>query len=139
MSEGYLLDTNVISEVRKGARCNPGVRAWFDAATTEELWLSVLVIGEIRKGIERIRRRDRPSAARLERWLFGLTTVHERRILPVTLDIAQRWGLLNAEKPIPYVDGFLAATAFERRLTLVTRNISDVASTGIEVLNPFSG
>lgn len=137
LSMGYLLDTNVISELRKGDRCDACVRAWHAALRDTDLWLSVLVIAEIRQGVERLRRKGPGSSAKLEHWLEGLVRGYGDRILPVTLSIAERWGILNAVNPIAYVDGFLAATAIEHGLTLATRNVSDVRATGVSFVNPF--
>ncbi len=133
----YLLDTNVVSELRKGARCKASVLDWFSALGDEDLYLSVLVVGEIERGIERIRKRDPKSATRLRRWLSSLVTRFDDRILPVTLPIARIWGRLGAPNPIPTVDGLLAATAHVHGLVLVTRNVTDIESLDIEWVNPF--
>ena len=132
----WLLDTNIVSELRKGERANPGVRAWFAEAAEGSLFTSVLVVGELRRGIESIRRRDVPSALALERWLAGLTDGFADRILPVNREVAEQWGSLNVPDPVPTVDGLLAATALVFRLTLVTRNTRDVARTGVPLLDP---
>ena len=95
----WLLDTNVLSELRKQDRCDAGVRAWFDAASADELYTSVLVIGEIRRGIESIRRRDVPSALALDQWLARTSESFQDRVLPVDLQVAERWGRLEA--PVP--------------------------------------
>jgi predicted nucleic acid-binding protein len=134
----FLLDTNVVSELRKGARADAGVAAWFAAAASDELYLSVLVIGEIRRGIERVRRRDAAAAASLERWLTRLGSDHEDRILPVDRAVAEAWGRLDAAGSLPTVDGLLAATAEVHGLTLVTRNTRDFARTGVPCLDPFA-
>jgi len=133
----YLLDTNVISELRKGRRCDTAVRAWFDTLDDEDLYLSVLVVGEIERGIERIRKRDPKSATRLRRWLSSLVTRFDDRILQVTLPTARTWGKLGAPNPIPTVDGLLAATAHVHGLVLATRNVTDIESLDIEWVNPF--
>jgi toxin FitB len=135
---GFLIDTNVVSELRKGERADPGVRGWFSKVDAAEIWLSVLVVGEIRRGIESIRKRDPKSAATLERWLVTLVKSHVRRILPVDAAIAELWGRLDASGRVPVVDGLLAATAILHDLTLVTRNVKDVAKTNVSVLNPFA-
>lgn len=135
----WLLDTNVVSELRKGERADAGVRAWFEDADERSLFTSVLVVGELRRGIERIRRRDVPSALALEHWLAGLTDEFDDRILPVDQAVAERWGRLNVPDPLPTVDGLLAATALVHGLTLVTRNTRDVMRTGIPVLDPTTG
>jgi predicted nucleic acid-binding protein len=134
----WLVDTNVLSELRKGDRGDPGIRAWFDEAGEEDLYTSVLVLGEVRRGIESIRRRDIPSALALEHWLARLTTSFADRVLPIDGLVADRWGALNVPDPVPTVDGLLAATALVHDLVLVTRNVRDVASTGVRVLDPTS-
>lgn len=132
----FLLDTNVVSEIRKKAP-NAGVQTWFASVPADGLYLSVLVVGEIRQGIERLVRRDSAQAKIYEQWLAQLVDIYRDRIVPVTVDIADRWGHLNVPDPVPVVDGLLAATALVRDWTLVTRNGRDVASTGVRLLNPF--
>lgn len=133
----FLLDTNVVSEIRKKAP-DPGVAAWFATVPADQLFLSVLVVGEIRQGIERLARRDPAQAEIFERWLSRLTSEYHDRVVPVTADIAEAWGRLNVPDPIPVVDGLMAATALVRGWTLVTRNAADVVSTGVRLLDPFS-
>jgi predicted nucleic acid-binding protein len=132
----WLVDTNVLSEIRRGPRADEGIQAWFASADDEDLYTSVLVLGEIRRGIESIRRRDVASALALEQWLIRLATGFGERILPVDLRVADRWGALNVPDPVPTVDGLLAATALVHDLVLVTRNVRDVAATGVQVLDP---
>jgi toxin FitB len=134
----YLVDTNVVSELRKGARCDTRVAAWFASTQDDELFLSVLVVGEIQRGIEQVRRRDTRSAAGLGRWLAQITRAYGDRILPITLPIARLWGRLGTPDPLPTVDGLLAATALHHDLVLVTRNVKDVARTGAQLMNPFA-
>lgn len=134
----YLVDTNVISELRKGRRCNPGVASWFAEVASEDIYLSVLTLGEIRKGIENIRRRDEPAAEALEEWFRELEASHSDHILPVDQTIAEQWGRFNVPHPMPVLDSLLAATANVHGLTLVTRNLKDVERTGVDCLNPFS-
>ena len=133
----YLLDTNVISELRKGERADQGVRAWFAGLADEEIFLSVLTVGEIRRGIESIRRRDLDAAAALDSWLSRVVEAHRDRIIGVDRAIAEEWGRLNVPDPLPVVDGLLAATAKVTGLTLATRNVADVEGAGVEVFNPF--
>lgn len=134
----YLLDTNVISELRKGDRADPNVTSWFADVADEEIFLSVLTIGEIRRGIESVRRRDPDSATSLDSWLFRLSEAHRDRILPVDRAIGEEWGRMSVPDPLPVVDGLLAATAKVLGLTLVTRNVADVEDTGAELLDPFT-
>ena len=133
----YLLDTNVISELRKGEQADAYVTAWFADVAEQEIFLSVLTIGEIRRGIESVRRRDPDSAAALDRWLALLSEAHGDRILPIDRAIAEEWGRMSVPDPLPVVDGLLAATARVLGLTLVTRNVADVGGTGVELLDPF--
>lgn len=133
----WLLDTNVLSELRKGVRSNAGVRSWFAQAADTEVFTSVMVIGEIRRGIESVRRRDSIAALALEQWLLRLTETFADRVLTVDADVADRWGALNVPDPVPTVDGLLAATALVHDLTLVTRNVRDVERTGVRLFNPF--
>jgi toxin FitB len=135
----YLLDTNVISELRKGKRADANVTAWFADVADEEIFLSVLTIGEIRRGIESVRRRDPDSAAALDRWLTLLSEAHGDRVVSIDRAITEEWGRMNVPDPLPVVDGLLAATARVLGLTLVTRNITDVKDSGVEVLDPFAG
>lgn len=134
----YLLDTNVISELRKGQRCDPGVASWFADVSSGEVYLSALTVGEIRKGIENLRRRAEPRAEALEAWLHELLETHSDRILPIDEVIAEQWGRFNVPDTLPVLDSLLAATASVHGLTLVTRNLKDVKRTGVDCLNPFS-
>ena len=133
----FLLDTNVISEVRKADRCNAGVASWFASVKDADLFISVVVTGEIRQGIERLRRRDSRQAEILERWLEDIVTAYADRVLPIDGRVADVWGRLGAVRPIPVIDGLLAATARVHDMTLVTRNAPDVEGLGVPVLNPF--
>ena len=135
---GFLLDTNVLSELRKEQRCDPGVRQWMEGAVAEELFVSVLVLGEIRQGIERIRTRDRAQARALEKWLLGLSTEFAERILPVDERVADKWGRLGWQQPAPALDALLAATALVHGLTVVSRDEDGFRNTGAPVLNPFA-
>lgn len=133
----YLVDTNVISELRKGKRCNESVASWWSEVEEDEIFLSVLTIGEIRKGIENIRRRDARSAGALEAWLSRVISNHSDQILPIELDVVEEWGRLNVPDPLPVIDSLIAATAKVRGLTLVTRNVADIERTGVACLNPW--
>ena len=131
----YLLDTNIISEIRKGPRCHPNVAAWYSNLEGESLYLSVLVLGEIRKGIEGLRGRDAWKANELDLWLEQLQTSFQSQILPVDIALSQEWGRLSSLHTVPVIDGLLAATA--HRLVLVTRNTRDFEDLGIRLINPF--
>ncbi len=133
----YLIDTNIISEVRKGSGCNPNVANWYEKIEDASLYLSVLVLGEIRKGIERTRPKDNAKANALETWLVAVDKAFGERILPVDRAVAHEWGRLNASRPLPVIDSLLAATAKIHRMTLVTRNTADIAGLDVHVLNPF--
>ena len=133
----YLIDTNVISELRKGNRCNRHVAAWFEAVDERELYLSVLVFGEVRRGIELVRQRDPSQAAAIEKWLAALKSGYAERILPIDGPVADEWGRMSAVRPVPVIDALLAATAKVNAMTLVTRNDSDIKGLGAEILNPF--
>jgi hypothetical protein len=134
----YLIDTNIISEVRKGSRCDALVAAWYASIDDADLYLSVLVLGEIRKGIELARRRDPAKAETLESWLTQVDAAFGDRVLAVDRAVTDEWGRMSALRPIPVIDGLLAATAKVHRMALVTRNDANVAGVGATVLNPFT-
>lgn len=133
----YLIDTNVISEVRKGGKCDPNVAAWWESVDDADIYLSVLVLGEIRKGVERARPNDPAQARALEKWLTTVAESFAERILPVDQAVADEWGRMSARRPVSTVDAQLAATARVHGMTLATRNVSDVADLGAEFVNPF--
>ena len=132
----FLLDTNVISEARKQSP-DSKVRVWLASVPEPELYLSVLVVGEIRQGIERLRRRDPAQAAPYESWLSSLLHGFADRLVPVTAEVCEEWGRLNVPDPLPVVEGLMAATAKVRDWTFVTRDVGDLARTGVRLLNPF--
>jgi predicted nucleic acid-binding protein len=134
---GFLLDTNVVSELRKRERCAPKVSAWASTVPPNQDFLSVLVVGELRRGAILKRRSDPAAADALEKWTVRLVQLYSDRILPITLDIAYEWGRLSALRPIPPEDGLLAATAQVHRLTFSTRNTRNVEGLGISVVNPW--
>ncbi|MDD9979974.1 MAG: type II toxin-antitoxin system VapC family toxin [Gammaproteobacteria bacterium] len=133
----FLIDTNIISEVRKGDRCDPALAAWWNGLAEDDLWLSSLVLGEIRKGVELARRRDPRRVEALEAWLADVMSSFGNRVLPVDTAVAEQWGRMNAIRPVPVVDALLTATAKVNGLALVTRNVADVAGLDVDVLNPF--
>jgi toxin FitB len=133
----YLIDTNIISEVRRGERCDRHVAAWFASINDDDVYLSVLVLGEIRKGIERARRTDAAQARALEKWLSTIKESYGERILPIDQMVADEWGSMSAIRPLPSVDALLAATAKIHGMTLATRNVADVTGLGADVMNPF--
>lgn len=135
----YLLDTNVIGELPKGGRANPGVTAFFATLAADDIYLSVQTIGEIRRGLENIRNRgDREQAARLEAWLDSVVADYSDRILAFDGDCAQVWGKLMSPSPQHPIDKQIAAIALIYDLTVVTRNTEDFKSTGVRSVNPFS-
>jgi toxin FitB len=134
---GYLIDTNVASELRKAGAAHPHFIAWSMRMDRSTMYLSVLVIGEIRHGVENLRRKDPTQAQVLDKWLGYVVASFQGRILFVTQEIAETWGRLSAPNRLPVVDGLLAATALVHDLILVTRNTRDVARTGVKLLNPF--
>ncbi len=137
----YLIDTNVISEGRKGARANAGVRDFFKRVASNQppAFLSVVTVGELRRGVELIRHRgDVAQANRLEKWLQLLLRHYEDYILDVDADVAQLWGRLRVPHYENALDKLIAATALIHNLTVVTRNHDDFSKTGVRVLNPFN-
>ena len=135
---GYLIDTNIISELRKKQNANPNVQAWFSSVTGGECYLSVLTIGEIVNGIKRLESKDMNSAKNIQAWLDMVLIDFSDRILPVTAKISATWGEMTSKIPMPVVDSLLASTAIVHNLTLVTRNIKDVESSSAKLLNPFN-
>lgn len=114
------------------------MRAWFQQTHEDEIYLSALVVGELRQGIELKRRSDLAAARALESWLEAILGLHGERILPIDQRIAQEWARLSVPDPVPVIDGLLAATALIHDLTVVTRNAGDFVRTGAKVLNPFA-
>lgn len=132
----YLLDTNVLSETRK-PRGDEGVKAWVSSVPAADLYISVLVIGEVRRGVERLKRRDSEQAEVYEVWLRTVLGDYADRILPVDAEAAEEWGRMSVPDPVPIVDGLMAATAKVLDMTFVTRNTADVERTGTRLLDPF--
>lgn len=137
----YLIDTNVISEVRKTHKADAGVRKFFaDIATNQTpLFLSVITVGELRRGVALIRHRgDALQARRLERWLQSILSDFAGNVLDVDVEVAQLWGQLCAPRAENALDKLIAATALIHGLTVVTRNGRHFNAVGVPLLNPFS-
>ena len=137
MAAGWLVDTNVISELRRRDP-DANVRAWFAQRPATELYLSVLTLGEIRKGVEALTDSGRRTV--LNQWLEReLPVFFADRLLPIDAGVAHQWGQLLAEagRSLPAIDSLLAATAMHHNLVLVTRNLKDVAGLPVKVLNPW--
>jgi toxin FitB len=132
----YLVDTNVLSEARRGSA---EARAWLRSVDPATVYLSVVTLGEIMKGIALKRRTDPPMAASLTLWLERLRHEHAARILPITDRVALEWGRLAAERPRGMADGLIAATAVIHDKIVVTRNVDDFADTNVGVVNPWEG
>jgi predicted nucleic acid-binding protein len=135
----FLLDTVIISELRKPLRQrNPNLVKWIEAVSSQDLFVSVVTIGEIERGIERQRQLDPQFAASLAAWLDLVLRTYEGRILPVDIAVARRWGRLSHQIGNKGLDLAIAATALEHGLTVVTRNVADFERIGVSVLDPFS-
>ena len=133
----YLLDTNVVSEVRRKLP-DVNVLAWFRRTDPAAIRLSVLTLGEIVKGAESLARRDPAAGQSLRNWLDGLRLHYADRLLCVDGAVAETWGRLSAQRPVPVIDGLLVATALVHNLILVTRNVCDVFGMGVTVVNPWN-
>lgn len=133
----FLLDTPVVAEI-----CQPGgdprVKSWFAGTRGEDLYVSILAIGEIRQGIERLRAREPVEVGLFEAWLAQLRARFADRILRITAEIAEEWARLDVAAPLPIIDGLMAATAKVNGFTLVTRNARELARTGVPVLDPWN-
>ena len=134
----FLLDTNVISEIRRRERADPNVARWVTRTPVKDIGTSVVVLAEIRRGIELKRKNDSRQAESLDRWFAQMRTRLGDRVLPVDEPIVEAWAVLSVPNPLPLIDGLLAATAKVHALTLVTRNVGDIARTGVSILDPFS-
>ena len=134
----FLLDTNVISALRMGRQYNQDVATWYEKLDGSDIFTSVIVMGEIRKGIEQVRgRNDAEQAKVLEKWLQQTTQRFADRILPIDAAVADTWGRIMAIRTVPVEDSLLAATAIEHDIVLATRNIADVSGLGARTFNPF--
>jgi predicted nucleic acid-binding protein len=133
----YLLDTNVISEVGKGTRASLPVVRWFDLVDSRDLYISVIVVAEVRRGIEMLRSKDPLQAHARELWLGMLLVDFDERIIPISVTVAEAWGRMNAIRTLPVLDGLMAATAKSTGLTMVTRNVRHFEGVGLHLINPF--
>jgi predicted nucleic acid-binding protein len=136
----FLIDTNVISEARKGQRADAGVQAFWAGAARDDtpLFLAAITIGELRRGVELIRHRgDHPQAQLLEQWLMEVVQTYGDRVLDLDGDAAQLWGRLRVPHPHNAIDKQIAAIALLHDLTVVTRNTADFTGCGVRLLNPF--
>lgn len=133
----FLLDTNVISEIRKRERADIHVTRWVMATSVTDMYTSVVALAEIRRGIVLKRRSDAAQAEILERWYGAMRAGLEDRVLPITETVAEAWAELSPQNPLPLFDALLAATARVHGLVLVTRNVADFARAGVPILNPF--
>jgi len=135
----FLIDTNVISELRKPSRCDPNVWRWFGATPVDELYISVLTLGEMRRGAEKKRGKDIVAARVYEKWLYEVATLHQERTLEVDEKICDIWGRLSIDPQLPPIDGLIAATAVHYNLTVATQNEKDFQRIGVDYFNPFKG
>lgn len=135
-TRGYLLDTNVISEIRK-SRPNPLVQEFLSQTRPARVFISVLTFGELRRGAEKPRSKDPAWADELHQWVDSIESTYESRILPVDLRIARIWGELTIARSRPIIDTLIAATAIAHELALVTRNVIDVREIPVRVINPW--
>ena len=135
----FLVDTNVISEARKGEKADPGVQAFLQATAEEDIYLAVQTLGELRQGVERVRARgDQPQANILEGWLNSILNKYADRILDFDHECAGVWGKLMSPHPQNPIDKQIAAIALIHDLTIVTRNTDDFEASGAAMMNPFA-
>jgi predicted nucleic acid-binding protein len=131
----YLVDTNVLSEARRG---RPEARDWLRSVDPDQVFLSVVTLGEIMKGINQKTRTDAAAAVSLHRWLEQLRVDHARRILPISDEVALEWGRIAAMRPRDMADALIAATAAVHRKTVVTRNVADFKDLGVALIDPWN-
>lgn len=134
---GYLLDTNVVSELRRPLRPKR-LDELIKKQPVTSLYISVLTVGELRRGLIKLRRREQVRSANLASWIDDVVSRYSGRILPVDMEAAIQWAQISAGRTLPAIDALLAATAIVHDLTLVTRNTKDFADTGVQLLNPWT-
>jgi predicted nucleic acid-binding protein len=133
-----LVDTNVVSELKRGRNAAPAVTAWFAAVPAEQIFTSVVVLGEVRRGIELLARRDKAQAEMLERWYASMRQQLGTRVLPVDEPVMMMWSRISVPDPLPAYDGLIAATALVNSMTVATRNTADFRRVGVTVVDPWS-
>jgi hypothetical protein len=134
----FLVDTNVISELKRGRNAAPAVTAWFATVPAAQIFTSVVVLGEIRRGIELLARRDKPQAEMLERWYASMREQLGTRVLPVDEPVMVMWSRISVPDPLPSYDGLIAATALVHNVTVATRNTADFRRVGVAAVDPWS-
>lgn len=132
-----LVDTNVVSELRRGEKAEPRVRAWFTALMPQSVFTSVIVLGEIRRGIELMARHDKAQAEALERWYGGVREQLGDRVLAVDEPVMNLWARISVPDMLPAYDGLIAATALSHGLVVATRDTDDFRRVGVQVINPW--
>ena len=133
-----LVDTNVVSELKRGRNAAPAVTAWFATMPAEQIFTSVVVLGEVRRGIELIARCDKAQAEMLERWYASMRQQLGTRVLPVDEPVMMMWSRISVPDPLPAYDGLIAATALVNNMTVATRNTADFRRVGVTVVDPWS-
>jgi predicted nucleic acid-binding protein len=134
----FLVDTNVVSELRRGRNAAAAVTAWFAAIPAEHIFTSVIVLGEVRRGIELLAQRDKPQAEMLERWYASMRQQLGRRVLPIDEPIMMMWSRISVPDALPAYDGLIAATALVNNMTVATRNTADFRRVGVSAVDPWS-
>jgi predicted nucleic acid-binding protein len=133
-----LVDTNVVSELKRGRNADPRVLAWFSQLPKERIFTSVIVLGEVRRGIELVARRDKPQSELLERWYSSVREQLANRVLAVDEPVMMVWSRISVPDPLPAYDGLIAATALVHGMTVATRNAGDYRRAGVAVLDPWA-
>lgn len=134
----YLLDTNILSEIRKEGRGDPGLQSWFHSVDGRDLAISVLALGEIRLGVLRLEPKDPATAQHLMTWLLRVESAFRGRTLSVDAMATEIWARWNSIRSLPIIDSLQAATAVAHGMTFVTRNVRDLKEIDVDLLNPFN-